>query len=72
MRVRPDHHALKPVGTPLDLLVELRPGEETEMRGQVIRVTSSESAPGLAIYFAPLPPGAIARIESFLAHHSLA
>ena len=60
-----------PVGTPLEMVLEL-PGasEETLLRGQVVRVTSVEGAYGLAILFAPLPPLALARVESFVALHS--
>lgn len=58
-----------PVGTPLEIVLEL-PGtsDETLVRGQVVRVTPDEGQYGLAIFFAPLPPLTLSRIESFVAH----
>jgi Tfp pilus assembly protein PilZ len=59
------------VGTPLEIVLEL-PGtsEETHVRGEVVRVTPAEGVHGLAIFFAPLHPLTLARIESFVALHS--
>jgi hypothetical protein len=60
-----------PVGTPLEIVLELPgTGEETLVRGEVVRVTPAEGLYGLAIFFAPLPPVTLARIESFVALHS--
>jgi Tfp pilus assembly protein PilZ len=60
-----------PVGTPLEIVLEL-PGtsEETPVRGEVVRVTPAEGVHGLAIFFVPLHPLTLARIESFVALHS--
>jgi PilZ domain len=59
-----------PVGTPLEIILELPgPGEEAHLRGQVVRVTPVEALCDLAIFFAPLPPQTLARIESFVALH---
>jgi hypothetical protein len=60
-----------PVGTPLEIVLEL-PGtsEETCLRGEVVRVTPAEGEYGLGIFFAPLHPSTLARIESFVALHS--
>ncbi len=56
------------VGTPLEIVLEL-PGtsDETLVRGQVVRVTPDQGQYGLAIFFAPMPPLTLARIESFVA-----
>ena len=60
-----------PVGTPLQVVLELPgTGGETLVRGEVVRVTHVEGAHRLAIFFAPLPPFTLARIESFVALHS--
>jgi hypothetical protein len=60
-----------PVGTPLEIVLELPgTGEETLVRGEVVRVTPAEGLYGLAIFFAPLPPVTLARIESFVAPRS--
>jgi hypothetical protein len=58
------------VGAPVTLCLEL-PGTdgETELRGEVIRVTPSGDLYAIAIFFAPLAWDTLVRLTSFLALH---
>lgn len=55
------------IGSPLQLRIG-PPVAEMSLRGQVIRATPSDVGRGheLALMFAPLPPGALASIDSLL------
>jgi uncharacterized protein (TIGR02266 family) len=65
-------HQLKPVGTKLELSINLPDGSQLAVTGEVrwIRVFNehSDSPPGMGVRFGELPTVATEAIQSFLAH----
>lgn len=67
-------HKLKPVGSRIELGINLPSGTRLEARGEVrwIRVFNehSDTPPGMGVKFDPLPAESIAAIEDFLAQRA--
>jgi uncharacterized protein (TIGR02266 family) len=65
-------HKLKPVGSKIELTINLPDGEQLKTEGEVrwVRVFNehSDTPPGMGVKFNALPDESLASIQNFLAH----